>query len=182
MIKRILISILILFIATFFIYENLSFNSYVTQHFKNDMNIPINPNAPVKSSDIIEINAPIDSVWQVLTQINKWPSWQKDVTEANLLGELKEGTQFKWKAGGLSFNSKIHTIVPKHMFGWTGKTIGASAIHNWTFEDKGNKTIVKVEESLQGVFPRLLGGYFQRNLDTGVKTNLEELKIASEAN
>lgn len=32
-----------------------------------------------------------------------------------------------------------------------------------------------VEESLQGVFPGLFRGYFRRNLNSGVMTNLEEL-------
>ena len=98
-----------------------------------------------------------------------------------VLGEIKEGTRFNWKAGGLSFKSIIHTDKTHSMFGWTGTTFGASAIHNWTFEEKDHQTIVRVEESLQGVFPRLFRAYFQRNLDAGVLTNLTELKKASES-
>lgn len=66
------------------------------------------------------------------------------------------------------------------MFGWTGKTLGASAIHNWVFEKKDEKTIVTVEESLQGLLPSLFRKYFQKNLDAGIITNLKELKSASE--
>jgi len=144
------------------------------------MNIPINQKAPVKSEGEIEISASIDTVWQILTQIDDWSKWQKNVTESKLEGNLKEGVIFKWKAGGVSFVSKIHTIKPKNMFGWTGKAIGASAIHNWTFSINNNSTKVQVEESLQGVLPRFFRKYFQKNLDSGVKNNLEELKIASE--
>jgi uncharacterized membrane protein len=144
------------------------------------MNIPINEHAPVKSKSQIEINAPVATVWKVLTDISNWTKWQKAVSETEVLGEIREGTKFNWKAGGLSFKSVIHTENPMSMFGWTGTTFGASAIHNWTLKGTGNKTIVKVEESLQGVFPRLFRGYFQKNLDSGVVTNLEELKAASE--
>ena len=144
------------------------------------MNISINKNAPVKSTGAIEINAPIDKVWQILTSINDWPSWQSEVTESNLKGDLEEGTTFKWKAGGLSFTSQIHTVEAKTKFGWTGKTIGASAIHNWFFSFENGKTLIKVEESLQGVFPKLFKNYFQKNLDKGVELNLKELKSASE--
>ena len=128
----------------------------------------------------IEINSPQDTVWGILTDIKNWQNWQKKVTETVVLGTIEEGARFNWKAGGLSFKSKIHTAKPKSMFGWTGKTIGANAIHNWTFEEKGNKTIVTVEESLEGVFPKLFRGYFQRNLDSGVLDNLKELKVAAE--
>ncbi len=145
------------------------------------MNIPINENASVKSKNQIEIDAPLATVWDVLTDINNWANWQKAVSETVVDGEIKEGTRFNWKAGGLSFKSRIHTVDSMSMFGWTGTTFGASAIHNWTFKEKDNKTIVKVEESLQGVFPRLFRGYFQKNLDAGVRTNLEELKTASES-
>lgn len=145
------------------------------------MNIPINENASVKSKNQIEIDAPLATVWDVLTDINNWANWQKAVSETIVDGEIKEGTRFNWKAGGLSFKSRIHTVNSMSMFGWTGTTFGASAIHNWTFKEKDNKTIVKVEESLQGVFPRLFRGYFQKNLDAGVRTNLEELKTASES-
>jgi len=144
------------------------------------MNIPINPKAPVKSKSQIEINAPVDSVWNILTDIHKWTNWQKAVSETAVHGKIMEGTQFDWKAGGLSFKSRIHTSVPKSMFGWTGRTLGTAAVHNWFFEARDNKTWVKVEESLQGVLPRLFSGYFQRNLDTGVIRNLEELKAAAE--
>lgn len=180
--KKILFLLLILFviITAFFTYEIYTFDKYVSNPNKGNMNIPINENAPVKSKNQMKIDAPIDTVWKILTDINNWTKWQKAVSETEVLGEIKEGTKFNWKAGGLSFKSMIHTVNYKSMFGWTGTTFGASAIHNWTFEEKDNKTIVNVEESLQGVFPRLFRGYFQKNLDSGVVTNLKELKTASE--
>jgi uncharacterized membrane protein len=146
------------------------------------MNIPINEYAPVKSRNQIEIQAPLDTVWNILADIKNWTKWQAAVTETIVEEKIEEGTNFKWKAGGLSFKSKIHTSIPNIAFGWTGTTIGASAIHNWTFMKKDNNiTIVIVEESLHGVFPNLFKKYFQRNLEKGVLTNLMELKAAAEA-
>ena len=144
------------------------------------MNIQINHDAPVKSQSEISIDAPTEKVWQILTNIKDWPAWQKEVTQSDLQLEPAEGVEFKWKAGGLSFISQIHTVEPQVKFGWTGKTFGASAIHNWFFKDGGDKTIVRVEESLQGVFPSLFKKYFQKNLDKGVNQNLLDLKGASE--
>jgi uncharacterized membrane protein len=157
------------------------FNNYIDNQIKGNMNIPININAPVRSRNQIEIETPLDAVWQILTDIENWSKWQKSVSETIVFGEVEEGTQFNWKAGGVSFKSKIHTSKLKSKFGWTGTTMGASAIHNWTFEGKGNKTIVVVEESLQGIFPKLFRNYFQKNLDSGIVTNLNELKTAAES-
>ncbi len=180
--KVLFFGLTLLFLATLalFLYEGMSFRHYLAHQIKGEMNIPINNQAPVKSGSKIEIAAPVGKVWQVLTDINHWPSWQGDVTEAKLNGNLREGAEFKWKAGGLSFISQIHTMHPQTSFGWTGKTIGASAIHNWFFREEAGKTVVTVEESLQGVFPRLFRKYFQSNLDRGVQKNLSELKAAAE--
>lgn len=182
--KKILYILLSIVVITlfFFYYESYLFNQYVDNSNKNDnMNIPINENAPVKSKNQIEIQAPIDTVWSILTDIKNWTNWQVAVTETIVDEKIEEGTNFKWKAGGLSFKSKIHTSKPKIAFGWTGTTIGARAIHNWTFRKKdSNTTIVIVEESLQGVFPFLFKKYFQNNLDKGVMKNLMDLKDYSE--
>lgn len=169
-----------LIIAAYFFYENYEFNKYINNPPKSDMNIPINEQAPVQSKGRVEISAPISTVWKILTGIDKWPGWQKSVTKTTIHGEIKEAAQFEWKSDGLSFKSRVHTMVPESKFGWTGTTLGAYAIHNWFFESNGNKTIVRVEESLQGVFPRLFKNYFQKNLDSGILKNMNELKAASE--
>jgi uncharacterized membrane protein len=97
-------------ITAFFVYENYNFHQYIT-HTKADslMNIPINEDAPVVSKSEMEIPAPIENVWNVLTNISNWPQWQKSVTETKMEGEISEGTNFKCKANGLSFKSNIHT-------------------------------------------------------------------------
>ncbi|MBS1929427.1 MAG: SRPBCC family protein [Chitinophagaceae bacterium] len=144
------------------------------------MNNTINDKAPVKSKNKIDIAAAAEVVWDKLADISNWPAWQKGVTHTVVYGEIKEGTRFDWKAGGLSFKSQIHTSIREKEFGWTGKILGASAVHNWYFEEKENKTIVTIEESLQGILPSLFTRYFQKILDSGIIKNLEELKEAVE--
>lgn len=144
------------------------------------MNIPINPDAPVKCQGQIEVSSDLESVWGVLTDIRGWPSWQKAVTAVQVGPEIEEGTAFRWKAGGLSFRSMVHTAEPYKHFGWTGTTFGASAIHNWTFETSGGRTVVRVEESLNGILPTLFRSYFRKSLAAGIHINLEELRIAAE--
>jgi uncharacterized protein YndB with AHSA1/START domain len=144
------------------------------------MNTEINEKAPAVSRQKIFIQAPVEKVWLVLTSIPQWPAWQAAVKKATLKGPVAEGTEFIWKAGGLNFHSKIHTCDPYHSFGWTGKTVGAQAIHNWTFQSRENGVLVSVEESLQGFFVSLLRKRFQQSLEEGMIKNLEELKAACE--
>ncbi len=138
----------------------------------------INENSPVVEKQQVFIPARPEIVWQIISNINQWPEWQLDVSQAELLGELEEGTTFKWKAGGIGFISELHTVNEHQAIGWTGKTFGAKAIHNWQFEGKDGGTMVYVEESLQGLFPRLLKKKFSTNLHEGMKKNLNELSSA----
>ena len=140
----------------------------------------INETAPVVAKQQLLIHAPVETVWNVLTSINDWPKWQSTITQAQLKGAVREGTVFVWKAGGLNFTSKIHTCQPFDFFGWTGKTIGASAIHNWMFKKQGESTLVFIEESMQGFFPSIMKKKFNKDLEKGMRRNLEELKSASE--
>jgi|GEM_PF-257693 len=168
-------------IVVIFIAESVRFNRYVSNVQADEFKIPVNENAPVVSHGSIGINAPVEAVWAVLTGINKWPEWQEEVTSASLAGEAAEEASFEWEAGGIGFTSKIHTMQANKYFGWTGSTTGAMAVHNWSFVQAGDSTLVKVDESLQGVFPLLLKQYFQKNLDKGIKNSLNELKAAVES-
>ena len=145
------------------------------------MKVPVNEQAPVVARDQITIHAPIQTVWRLLAAIGEWPRWRSAVTSATLNGPAQEGAVFTWKAGGLSFTSRIHTFVPEQLLGWTGTTIGAKAVHNWTFTQAEGRTVVEVSESLQGLFPRLFKRSFQKQLEESMRQDLEELKQEAEA-
>ncbi|MFP4417586.1 MAG: SRPBCC family protein [Chitinivibrionales bacterium] len=145
------------------------------------MNIAINPKAPVVECQSIIIQTPASRVWEVLTSIDNWAQWQTSVTESQLHGPVQQGTSFSWTAAGIRFESSIHTSIENSAFGWTGKTTGVRAIHNWSFEEKEGTSTVRVEESLQGFLPRLLRGSFRKSLRRGMEIQLHELKKACES-
>lgn len=144
------------------------------------MNVPTNPNAPVKASKSIIINARPDRVWAVLTNINRWATWQTDISQPQLNGPLQPGSTFDWKTGGLSIHSTLHTVTPNHQFGWTGKAFGAYAIHNWILTEVPGGTQVSVDETMQGFLVGLFKTSFNKNLATGMQRWLDLLKTESE--
>lgn len=136
----------------------------------------INYNAPVRCSKQITIHAGSEKVWSILTNINHWSTWQKEISNPKLNGELKTGTSFDWKTGGAKIHSILHTVRPFGEFGWTGKTFGMFAIHNWTLMENDGNTIVAVEESMEGFLATLFKKAFNKNLERGMQTWLELLK------
>ncbi|HVZ55347.1 MAG TPA: SRPBCC family protein [Chitinophagaceae bacterium] len=141
---------------------------------------PINKQAPVSCIRSIRISAAPAPVWELLSDINKWPAWQPDISRAALHGDLAPATGFSWKTGGASIRSILHTVEPGHGLGWTGKTMGMQAIHNWTLHPVAGGTEVRVEESLEGWLVVLLRRMFQKNLEQGMDRWLRYLKQAAE--
>ena len=136
----------------------------------------INQKAPVVSQNSILIHAPIEKVWEILTSINNWQNWNSEITSAKLNGNLKPKNSFVWKSGGIKITSEIHTVEKYHSFGWTGKSLGTFAIHNWKLTEKDQKTQVVVEESMQGFLVKVFKTSFQKNLDKNVEKWLISLK------
>lgn len=136
--------------------------------------------APLTAKKETLINAPIGRVWEIQSNINNWPKWQKEVSFAKLQGELKKGTTFKWKAMGMNITSELQEVVEKKLIGWSGKSIGMNAIHIWNFEKQGNKTKVTTEESLSGWFPNLIKLFKPDFLEKSLSKSLQTLKKHAE--
>ncbi|OJX47937.1 MAG: hypothetical protein BGO78_05255 [Chloroflexi bacterium 44-23] len=140
----------------------------------------IDINAPLSSAKEIHIEAPLENVWTLLTDIEKWTDWQPDITSAKLEGPLVAASVFRWKAKGLSIVSTLHTVEPQHEIGWSGVSPGMFAIHNWTMETAENGTRVVTKESLTGWFARLLKIVDPHFLDKSLETILLRLKAQIE--
>jgi uncharacterized protein YndB with AHSA1/START domain len=136
----------------------------------------INHNAPVKCSKTVTVNAGKEKVWAVLTDISNWPTWQTDISKSVLHGDLKPGRTFNWKSGGANILSTIHTAEPFSHFGWTGKSLGMFAVHNWTMREEDGRTTVSVEESMEGFIARLLRKSLNGSLENGMQNWLSLLK------
>lgn len=141
----------------------------------------INANAPALARHQTLINAPIENVWRLLSDINHWSVWQSDISNAVLEGTLAPGSVFRWKSSGTSVVSQIQEVVPQHRLGWTGKAMGASAKHLWILEPQAGGVLVKTEESFDGWVVILLKGMMQKTLDTSLQAWLMQLKKTAES-
>ncbi len=142
------------------------------------MKIEVNSTAKCIATSEIIINTPKQHVFEILSNIKKWPEWQSSVTNAEIKGSPEVGKKFTWKAGGLNIKSKLHSVNPDSEIGWTGRIWWIKAVHNWYLIDEGGQTKVIVKESLKGLGSSLM----RKSLEEGMKKNLDELKIQAERN
>ncbi|MEU7725834.1 SRPBCC family protein [Streptomyces sp. NPDC040724] len=96
------------------------------------------------------IDAPLERVWALHTDIDAWPSWNAHVDQAQLDGPLLPGHSFSWKTHGLDITSTIRELVPGERLVWGGPANGIEGIHVWTFERTGGQVTVRTEESWSG--------------------------------
>ena len=141
------------------------------------MNKTIDTTAPLFARKELLIEASIEKVWSIQTDIERWPEWQSDISSATLQGELTAGTTFKWKASGLGILSTLHTVNPQNEIGWTGVSLGMFAIHNWTFKEQEGGTLVITEESLSGWLASLFKTFDKNFLEKSLEASLQKLKM-----
>ena len=144
------------------------------------MAMKINERAPVIASGEIEVAADVSIVWEMMSAIDLWPQWNGDVKSASLQGELAPGSKFIWKAGPATITSMILRAQRPHILAWTGTTLGIKAIHIWKLEIRGERVLVKTEESWEGLLPRLLRGPMQGMLKRSIDSGLLHLKAEAE--
>lgn len=140
----------------------------------------INESAPAVAIGEIEVDAAPEVVWDVMADIEEWPSWNPDVNSAELEGTLAPGTRFRWKAGPGTITSTLQRVEPPHLLAWSGKTLGINAIHVWRLEPRDGKTVVRTEESWEGLIVRLFRGGMQERLQKSIDAGLQHLKAEAE--
>jgi len=140
----------------------------------------INRSAPAAATHELLINAPAQRVWNLVAEIDRWPSWNPAIKSAKLHGAFKVGTPFTWKSGGISIVSTLQEIDPASKLVWTGKAMGTRVIHVWDFQKTPAGVLVRTSESFEGWLVSLMRKTMQRTLDESLVAWLNALKLRAE--
>lgn len=141
----------------------------------------VSRSAPVVESAEIVIDAPLEVVWKVISDFEKWPDWNSAVTRMDFRGPLTAGTSFEWVGGGSKIVSRLEEVDPYKRLVWSGKTFGIHAVHVWKFDRSDTGTCVFTEESFEGFIARIIPGVMRKMLAKALREGLTALKIASES-
>ena len=136
--------------------------------------------ASVRSKREIDIAAPAEVVWEVLTDFDRWQEWNPEVKSMSYKGPLAPGAMFRWKAGPGTIVSTVEELDRPRYIRWRGRTLSIAAVHEWRFEGRDGGTHVETDESFSGTLARLLRGSLQKQLDRALEDGLEHLKREAE--
>ncbi|MEV6275650.1 SRPBCC family protein [Nocardia sp. NPDC051832] len=144
------------------------------------------------------INAPLSTIWELQTDVERWPTWQKAVASLERLdqGTLRDGSQFEWKtpvpaspttpATTLVITSSMHQVETGKCLRWSGPAVGEglridNGIHVWTFTEVGGGVLVRTEENWSGAQVEADVPTSTTFLGAGLEAWLKDLKAAAEA-
>jgi uncharacterized protein YndB with AHSA1/START domain len=139
-----------------------------------------NRDAPVFATSEIEIAASPEAVWEIMAAIDRWPAWNPDIKSAELEGELKEGSTFRWKTGPGTIVSTLREVDKPKRIAWTGKTLGIRAMHVWEIVPRNDGSVVRTEESWEGLPARLFRKSSQKTVEKALRAGPRYLKAEAE--
>ena len=85
-----------------------------------------------KFDQSIDINAPVGTVWSILTNPGQWSLWFPDVQGVSGLPAVQTGATFQWQSGGHTGNGSVVRVEPQHILEVVTEMEGHQATH--TFE------------------------------------------------
>lgn len=137
--------------------------------------------APVITRDQIVVDAPVEQVWEVQTDVQAWPLWQSDVEHVEADGPIAPGSVFRWRTSGLDITSTVVDVEPLRRLEWGGPANGITAVHVWTFEPTDAGVLVSTEESWEGEPIEAAVQPMQDALDASLAQWLANLKARAES-
>ncbi|MGW0912504.1 SRPBCC family protein [Streptomyces sp. NPDC002784] len=158
----------------------------------------VDPTAQIRYSTDIVIDASIETIWKLQTDVERWPAWQQPVLSAERLdpGRLGEGSAFRWTTPApatpttpettLEITSTVQQVKQHMCLRWTGPAEGEGlrideCVHVWTFKKVKGGVRVHTEETWTGEQVEADAPLATEMLGWGLEGWLADLKAAAEA-
>ena len=137
------------------------------------------PNAPVQAAQTITIDAPLEKVWRIQTNVADWANWYAYLRNAKLHGPFVPGTALTY-GGFPKHDLMIAKVEHQSLVTVYGKYMGFSGITRWEFKRLAEtQTQVTFTESSAGFLLSVL--YSNEKLADHLRQWLDKLKVQAES-
>jgi uncharacterized membrane protein len=140
--------------------------------------------APVEQSTSIDVDAPVERVWEVLLEVERWPEWASTVTSVRRLddGPLAVGSRVRVEQPKIPPTEYVVTeLEPSRSFIWVATGPGVRTIARHVLEDLGTggtRVTLAVEQA--GPVGTVMGRFYRRLTDRYLTAEAEGIKARSE--
>lgn len=128
----------------------------------------------------IEVDAPLDLVWNLWADLEQMPRWMKWIESVKVLPDNPELSRWKLATGGLQFSwlSRILNIVPHQIIQWESVD-GLPNRGAIRFYDRHTSSIVKlsIAYAIPGIIGKLMDNLFLgRVVESTIQADLERFR------
>ncbi|MEG8276462.1 SRPBCC family protein [Streptomyces sp. AHA2] len=158
----------------------------------------VDRHALVRYESEVVVDAPLSTLWELQTDVERWPAWQPPVLSAERLdpGRLREGSRFHWTtpapatpaapATTLGITSTVRRLRHHDCLLWSGPATGEGphideGVHLWTFREVRGGVRVHTAETWTGAQAEADVPTATRALDAGLDAWLHDLRTTAEA-
>jgi uncharacterized protein YndB with AHSA1/START domain len=127
------------------------------------------------------INASPAAIWQVLTDVERWPTWTPTVLDVQPLAPnghgLKVGARYRVTQPKLRpAVYEVTECAPHQAFTWIQKAPGATMIADHRLSPFSSGTEVELSFSTEGLLGSILGGMYSKRIADYIRTEARSLK------
>jgi uncharacterized membrane protein len=128
----------------------------------------------------IEVETPIDQVWNLWSDLEQMPRWMKWIESVSILEEDPDLSRWKLASGGFEFSwlSRILKQVPHQIIQWESVD-GLPNRGAIRFYDRGTSSIVKmtISYAIPGILGKLMDNLFLgRVVESTLEADLERFR------
>jgi uncharacterized membrane protein len=138
----------------------------------------------VEQSTSIDIAAPVERVWDVLCEVERWPEWATTVTSVRRLddGPLAVGSRARVEQPRIPPTEYVVTeLAPGRSFTWVANGPGVRTTARHQLEELGpGSTRVTLAVEQAGPVGVVMGRFYRRLTDRYLTAEAEGIKARSE--
>jgi uncharacterized membrane protein len=128
----------------------------------------------------VEVDAPIDLVWSLWSDLEQMPRWMKWIESVHIKEDNPDLSQWKLASGNFEFTwlSRILKLVPNQIIQWESVD-GLPNRGAVRFYDRHTYSIVRlsIAYSIPGIVGKLMDGLFLgRIVESTIQADLERFK------
>src|SRR5262245_60090074 len=139
---------------------------------------------PIEIRNERVVRAPVERVWDVLTDVERWPSWYRACRWVRIEspGSADQPLVFRWKAHPVELRSAVVGSERPHTFAIVAAARSLHADRTFTLRptDDGSSTVVVSHETQVGLLPWLGRAYITPRLRAANDAMFDDLARAAE--
>ena len=131
----------------------------------------------IEASDVIQ--SEVKAIWKLMSEVNRWPEWNKAISFARLEGVFVKGTPFRWTSG-VNIRSTLEDVIINKRIVWSTKSVGVKTVQSWEFKKTDEGVLVFVSQSAEGWLTKIASQAVTKKLHKNLNEFLFSLKRAAE--